>query len=150
MYIKQFDAWNQVKQKIDDGPDEINIREGEIRWIVSGVNVGGEMDGKGIFFTRPGLIVHVLGRYLALVIPMSTQVKTLPGYVPFLWQGRMVALCLNQMRVISLKRILSRQGRISESRLAAVKVEIANFFSATRIREYFEKSKSALIRTLFE
>lgn len=128
MYIKQFDAWHPVKKRLEDESRKVYIRPGEIRWISFGVNLGSEIDGKGPSFTRPGLIVHVFGSFLALVIPLSTKMKDLPGYLVFDWQGQSTALCLHQIRVISQKRIFGRKGRVSESRLQAIKGNVKAFF----------------------
>jgi tetrahydromethanopterin S-methyltransferase subunit G len=44
MYFKDFDKWNLVKKRINEEERKVNIRQGEIRWIAFGVNVG---SGKG-------------------------------------------------------------------------------------------------------
>ena len=75
MYFKDFDKWNEVKKRVHHEERKVNIRSGEIRWVSFGVNVGSEIDGKGISFTRPALILHVIGSHLALIAPMSTKVK---------------------------------------------------------------------------
>jgi hypothetical protein len=75
LYIKDFDKWNEVKKSINKEDQKIYIRAGEIRWIVFGVNVGSEIDGKGDSFCRPALIVNVSGSATALVIPMSSKIK---------------------------------------------------------------------------
>lgn len=129
MYFKDFDKWNKVKKKVDTEEFEVNIRSGEIRWVSFGVNVGSEIDGKGESFTRPALVLHVIGSHLALVIPMSTKVKNVAGYFPFEWKGSTTALCIHQMRIVSQKRILSRKGRISDARIDAIKKEVSKFFS---------------------
>lgn len=129
MYIKDFDKWNEVKKQTDTNSTKVYIRSGEIRWISFGVNIGSEMDGKGNSFTRPGLVLHVIGSHLALVAPLSTKIKDTVGYFPFEWKGITTALCLHQVRVISQKRILSRKGRISEERLKFVKAEVVKFYS---------------------
>jgi hypothetical protein len=59
---------------------------------------------------------------------MSTNAKPLTGYCPFEFNGKTVSLCINQMRIVSLKRILSRKGNISEERLITIKEEICRFF----------------------
>jgi len=107
MYFKDFENWNLVKKRIEDEERKVNIRAGEIRWVAFGVNIGSEIDGKGVSFTRPALVLHVIGSHLALVIPMSTKVKEIAGYVPFEWKGKITALCIHQMRIISQKRVLS-------------------------------------------
>ncbi len=86
MYFKDFDTWNTLKKKLNDEDRQTNIRAGEVRWISCGVNVGSEIDGKGISFTRPALILHVVGSVLALVVPLSTKVKNIAGYIPFEFQ----------------------------------------------------------------
>lgn len=94
-----------------------------------GVNIGSELDGKGVSFTRPALILHVIGSHLALVIPMSTKVENVAGYIPFEWKGSVTALCVHQIRIVSQKRVLARKGRVSQDRLAAIKKEVSKFFS---------------------
>lgn len=128
-YFKDFDAWNSTKKKLDAEDNAVNIRAGEIRWVSFGVNVGSEIDGKGESFTRPALVIHVIGSHLALIVPMSTKVKNMVGYLPFDWKERTTALCLHQIRVISQKRILARKGKISNERLNRTKKEISQFFS---------------------
>lgn len=128
MYFKDFDTWNIVKKKIHNEEKHTKIRAGEVRWISFGVNVGKEIDGKGASFTRPALIVHVIGPELAFVVPMSTKMKNVPGYFPFEFQGKMNSLCINQARVISQQRVLGREGRISEKRLTEEKAAIKTFF----------------------
>ena len=108
---------------------KVNIRSGEIRWVFFGVNVGSEIDGKGISFTRPALILHVVGSHLALIVPMSTKVKDVAGYMPFTWKNVTTALCLHQIRIVSSKRVLSRKGRISQNKLLVIKKDISKFFS---------------------
>lgn len=128
MYFKDFDQWNLVKKQINQNNTTTHIRAGEIRWTAFGVNIGSEIDGKGDSFTRPVLIIHVIGSHLALVVPMSTKIKSVPGYIPFTWKDSTTSLCLHQIKIISQKRILSRKGRISEIKLKAIKDEIIKFY----------------------
>jgi len=127
MYFKDFDKWNEVKKHTDNNDTKVSIRAGKIRWISFGVNVGSEIDGKGESFTRPGLVLHVIGSHLAFVAPLSTKVKEVAGYLSFDWKGTTTALCIHQIRIVSQKRILSRKGRISEHKLKAIKQEIIKY-----------------------
>ena len=129
MYFKDFDKWNAVKKRIHADERKVSIRAGEVRWVSCGVNVGSEIDGKGESFTRPALIVHVVGSVLALVAPLSTKTKAVAGYVPFEFQGKQISICAHKIRVISQRRILSRKGKISDKRLAKVTKEIKKFFA---------------------
>lgn len=129
MYFKDFDNWNSVKKRLQSEERQVNIRKGEIRWVSFGVNVGSEIDGKGISFTRPALIMHVIGSKLALILPITTKVKDIPGYLRFEWKDKVNALCVHQMRVVSQKRILDRIGKISSNKLAKCKDDISHFYS---------------------
>ena len=129
MYIKDFDSWNEIQKHLNSNDMNVNIRAGEIRWVAFGVNIGSEIDGKGKSFTRPALIIHVVGSNLALVVPLSTKVKDMVGYLPMEFQGKFVSLCIHQSKTISQKRILSRKGRISEKKLAEIKEHLKKFFA---------------------
>ena len=129
MYIKEFDAWNTVKKRVDEEKRQVYIRAGEVRWVSIGVNVGSEIDGKGVSFTRPALVLHVMGSHLALVVPLSTKVKVRAGYVPFEWKGEQTSLCIHQLKIVSQKRIFARLGKISKKRLSDTKTEVTTFFN---------------------
>ncbi len=129
MYIKDFDSWNEMQKHLNSNDMNVNIRAGEVRWVAFGVNIGSEIDGKGKSFTRPALIIHVIGSNLALVVPLSTKVKEMVGYIPFEFQGKIVSLCVHQSKTISQKRILSRKGRISEKKLGEIKEQLKKFFA---------------------
>ena len=131
MYIKEFDNWNEIKKEVHTFDLGVRIRAGEVRWTSIGVNVGSEIDGKGASFTRPVLVLHVIGKTLALVIPLSTKLKDIAGYTPFEFKGRTTSLCIHQARTISQRRILTRIGRISDDRLAEIKSEFKHFFDLT-------------------
>ena len=118
-----------MQKHLNSDDKHVNIRSGEIRWVAFGVNIGSEIDGKGKSFTRPALIIHVIGSNLALVVPLSTKVKEVAGYLPFEFQGRTVSLCVHQSKTISQKRILSRKGRISEKKLGEIKEQVKKFFA---------------------
>ena len=129
MYLKDFDKWNEVKKMVHNEERKVHIRAGEIRWVSFGINVGSEIDGKGQSFTRPALILHVIGSHLALILPLSTKVKDVAGYIPFVWKNATTALCVHQIRAVSTKRVLSRKGRVSQNKLKAIKKEVSKFFS---------------------
>lgn len=127
MYIKQFDEWNKIKKCIEEERRSIALRKGEVRWCSLGVNIGMEIDGKGAGFTRPVLILRVIGVHLALVAPLSTKIKNIPGYLAFDFQERKVSVCANHIRIISQKRIFERQGRISDAKFLKLREQIFDF-----------------------
>ncbi len=103
--------------------------QARFRWCAIGVNVGSEIDGKGTSFTRPVLVLHVIGAKLALVVPMTTKVKKVAGYLPFTFQDKEYALCVHQIKIISSKRLLKRKGKITSNRLRSIKQEVQRFYS---------------------
>lgn len=129
MYKKEFDLWNDIKKNLEKAVSSTYIRAGEIRWASIGVNVGSEMDGKGKSFTRPVLVLHVIGKHLALVLPVSTKIKDSVGYLKINFKGKEQSICLHQMKIVSQKRIFERQGKISEEKLKEIKEKIKVFYS---------------------
>jgi hypothetical protein len=51
MYVKDYDNWMKVKTRIEAEKREVHIRAGEIRWVAFGVDIGSEIDGKGVSFS---------------------------------------------------------------------------------------------------
>lgn len=130
MYYKNFDNWNTVKQGLHyEEKTKSSVRAGEIRWTSFGVNIGSEIDGKGGSFTRPVLIIHTIGNHLALVVPMSTKMKHVAGYLPFFFRKKIVSLCIHQMRIVSQRRIFSRLLKVPVSQLKLIKTAISAFYS---------------------
>jgi mRNA interferase MazF len=127
-YMKDYPGWMGVKRNLDEQEMTQFVRPGEIRWASLGINVGSEIDGKGASFTRPVLIVSVVGKHLALILPITSKIKDLPGYVSFEYADNHDALCIHQIRVISQKRIFNRISKISETRLEIYKEKIKSFF----------------------
>ena len=130
MYIKYFDAWFKIKKDINKSEEDISINAGDVRWASLGVNIGSEIDGKGKSFTRPVIILKVIGNNLALILPMSTKLKgDVPGYLKILLKEKEVSVCLSQIRVISQKRIFLRIAKISENKFKNIKKEVNNFYN---------------------
>jgi mRNA interferase MazF len=132
MHKKDFDSWNKTKKDVNENEDKPFIRKREIRWAVLGVNVGSEIDGKDRSFTRPVLIIDIIGKTTALIVPITSVHKDIPGRYRFEWKGNDNSLCVNQLRVISTKRILDRKGKVSEKKLQDAKEKIKKFYRLDR------------------
>lgn len=129
MYIKEFDKWNKQKQKIENEIRQINIRAGEIRWYSCGVNIGSEIDGKGESFTRPCIVLHVVGRMSALVVPLSSKKKDWAGRKSIYISEEEHFLCIDQIKIVSQKRILGRVKKIPGETLLKIKSFVKDFYS---------------------
>ncbi len=129
MYHKNYLKWNKIKQQLDVSPNNIYIRAGEIRWVAIGVNVGSEIDGKGASFTRPCLILHVIGGALALVVPFTSQKKANKQfYLQIKLSHFNSYLCLSQIRVVSQKRVFQRIAKIPANQFQALKTSVFAFY----------------------
>jgi len=128
MYVKDFDQWNIVKKRIQIERRKVYFRSGEVRWCAVGVNLGSEIDGKGESFTRPVLVLHVIGANLVLIVPLTTKNKHYPGYFPFEFQGRQHSLCIHQIKIVSSKRLLKRKGKVTKNRLRDVRTMVNSFY----------------------
>jgi mRNA interferase MazF len=130
MHNKDYRKWSEVKANLNVSSDNIYIRAGEIRWVAIGVNVGSEIDGKGVSFTRPCLILHVIGGSLALVIPFTSKNKANKQfYKNILLQHFNSNLCLSQIRVVSQKRIFKRLKKVPAREFIDIKREVFEFYS---------------------
>ena len=128
-YVKDFDKWNEVKKKIDGENHSSVFRVGEIRWVILGVNVGSEIDGKGESFNRPCVIVDSFSDKLVLVFPMSTKLKNTAVYIDItLENGKKVSVCIHQAKTISPKRVLKRITTISTSKVQDLKNAYKEFY----------------------
>jgi mRNA interferase MazF len=135
MYFKDFLNWVKVKIRINNEENRVGdnksevIRKGEVRWTTLGVNIGREMDGKGDNFARPALVLHTIGDSLALIAPITSKKKKIPGYIDFNWLDKSDCICINQIRIISTKRLLKRIVKVSDKKLKAVKDFVREFYA---------------------
>jgi mRNA interferase MazF len=74
IFIKRFLQWIGIKQKLDANdfhPPLVN--EGDLWWCSIGENVGVEVSGKGVNFTRPVIVLRKFGRLAFFGIPTTTN-----------------------------------------------------------------------------
>lgn len=100
-----FDNWNILKQQTDCF-DSKNFKKGEVYWCRLGVNIGIEMDGKGVEYLRPVIILKTFSRECLLVAPITTKNREGSWYykIKILDEDRVVVL--NQIRTIDSKRLV--------------------------------------------
>jgi riboflavin synthase len=118
-----FERWNRVKQQIHNSKKAPFFREGEIRWVVWGQNIGSEIFGKGEFFRRPVLIVKRVFGASAIVIPLSSGVAK-KGQHFFVFEdvkGNARTALLAQIRYIDGCRICEKESAIPPSVLDDIK-----------------------------
>lgn len=128
MYFKDFDNWIIEKKNINNFDIKYHFNPGEIRWVSIGVNIGSEIDGKGKQSNRPVLIINNAGNDLVLIAPLSTKIKEGKSYFILNVGTEKYSVCINQVRVISKKRIYSRIAKIPKNKLLEIFDKIVEYF----------------------
>lgn len=126
--MKKFDEWNKVKKITDNQDKKVILKEGEIRWVKIGLNIGTESLGKGKLFSRPVLIVKKISSDSFWGIPVTTKKKEGTRYLYLKKIDR--TLILNQMRVFDRKRLEDRLFIISVKDLNKIKEEICKLLKS--------------------
>ena len=126
----EFDMWNGHKKRIHCTGKYIHFREGDIRWVYFGKNVGTEIMGKGEEFFRPVLVVKKVYRYSAIVVPLSSHKNTGNYYFSFT-STIGVEQCANlaQVKYIDGKRFLKKTGMISQIDFVQLKNRFCKLFA---------------------
>jgi mRNA interferase MazF len=105
----EFDIWNSHKKRVHSKGKRIYFCEGDIRWVYLGKNVGTEIIGKGAVFFRPVLILKKVFGHSAIVLPLSTQIKTGSYYYECISQKGIIHYAnLAQVKYLDGKRIRSK------------------------------------------
>ena len=112
---KDFDKWNEKKKETEKTTDPVLFYEREVWWCIVGTNVGVEIDGKHELFLRPVVIVRKFNKFMALVIPTTTQDKNNKYYLIVSGEdGKIYNTCLSQIKTVSSKRLYRKIGTIKE------------------------------------
>lgn len=123
MYVKRFIEWIRLKKKLHVNSFYIpHVCENQIWWASIGENIGYEINGKSMLFTRPVIIFKKLTRGFYFVIPTSTQDKNGSWYVGFKHKGRFMVACLHQARTIDYRRLSTLIGEIDSSDAERIKL----------------------------
>lgn len=124
-----FDLWNNHKKRIHTTGKCIHFREGDIRWVYFGKNVGSEIAGKGEKFFRPVLIIKKVYGHSAIVVPLSSH-KTAGNYYFSFTSSNNIDQCANlaQVKYLDGKRLFRKIGSISQIDFTALKKKLCRLF----------------------
>jgi len=112
---KDFDKWNDKKKETQKIDNTVLFYEREVWWCIVGTNVGVEIDGKHELFLRPVVIARKFNKFMALVVPTTTQDKDNKYYLKVSGEdGKTYNACLSQIKTISSKRLYRKIGTIKE------------------------------------
>lgn len=126
---KLFDEWNQVKQRVNAKIHQPPfVSEGDIWWLNIGKNIGSEINGKSLQFSRPAVILKKLSHGFYLVAPTTTKVKSGSWYVSIHHKGIDMFICLHQIRTIDFRRLFSKLGTLEENEKQSVRFGFAKLY----------------------
>lgn len=123
---KDFNKWNELKQKIDQNQRQLIFKERDVWWCSVGINVGHEENGKNEFFTRPVLVVRKFNRQLFLGIPLTTKLKDNKFYHKINFKDKEQCAMLSQIKVFESKRMRKRMGELPGNELNLIKKAISD------------------------
>ena len=119
--MKDFENWNAIKIKTDNRISRIKVHEGEVYWCRFGINIGGEIIGKGKYFLRPVLVLKKYTGNVFLGVPLTSQSKKGDWYFSIEIKGSQTTFVLNQARPLDKKRLQEKMFQISEDKLKKIK-----------------------------
>lgn len=102
-YEKDFKGWAKVAEEVEGREREEIYKSGVVYWANLGVGVGSNEDGKGERFTRPVLLLAMVSKARALIVPITSQVKEGVNYREILVAGKVEYLLFDQVRTIDTK-----------------------------------------------
>lgn len=121
-YFKNFDDWNKLKKGIDKTIKTPFFNEREIWWCSLGVNIDIEMDGKNSLYSRPVLILKKINHKSIWIIPLTSTRKE--GLYLYPLKNIDSSVSISQLKNISSKRLLRKEGRISIKEYAHIIIRI--------------------------
>ncbi len=74
--MHDFNTWNKKKIEINGNTTFNHPKEREIWWCSIGMNIGSEVYGKGLFYSRPVLVINAEGSETFIGIPLTSKLKT--------------------------------------------------------------------------
>ncbi len=129
-YVKILQEWCRLKIALWKKDSKVIFKQGEIWWCSLGMNLGEEIFGKGIKFTRPVLIFRKFTSHSFLGLPLTKQEKQGTWYVEITMHSTKNWVMLNQARVLDSKRLVDRVGTLDDADLKKVKENFLKFYSS--------------------
>jgi mRNA interferase MazF len=120
--MKDFDAWNKEKKRIQNTEANKMYHEREIWWLSLGLNVGFEQDGTSTEYHRPALILKGFSKSVCLIVPLTTSQKKNPYHVDLgLVDGRQSYAIISQIRLVDTRRFVNKVGMLDKCMFDNVK-----------------------------
>ena len=122
---KNFDDWNSLKQNLDKRQNNIpTFKHREVWWCHLGLNIGNEENGKGIFYSRPVLILRKFNNHIFFGIPLTTQIKDKHYYHKITLKNQEQCVMLSQLRLLESKRLTTKLGKLTQNQFDSVRIAL--------------------------
>lgn len=134
--MKKFDEWNEVKKVTSLNKRKLGIKPREIFWVKIGHNIGSEEYGKDRDFVRPVIIIKRLTSDLFIGIPLTSRLKNNDYFHQFTYHNKTHGVVENsamilQFRTYSIKRVLSKIGKIDVENFEQIVEKSRRLFNPT-------------------
>ncbi|MEI6728464.1 MAG: type II toxin-antitoxin system PemK/MazF family toxin [bacterium] len=126
-FVKNFADWFELKPKIDQKLLSIQFSQRDVWMVHLGTNIGFEIDGKNQEKLRPCIVYKKLSHQTALIIPLTSTLKNTNWYSKSFIKKQKGSYCLNQIRMIDVKRLKYRIERVTEQDFAKLAEDFMNF-----------------------
>jgi len=127
-FLALLDWWKVNVLLKDKQPNHL-FKEGDIWWCSIGMNVGGEIFGKGKYFARPVIIFKKFSANSFLGIPLTTQQKTGAWYIPFVYVNKNQYAILSQIRTLDSRRLRDKIGSLPEENFEEIRKSFAKIYT---------------------
>lgn len=127
--MKRLNEWFAIKSEINTKaavPAWVSV--GQVWWATLDENVGFEINGKKPNYTRPVVVLSVTGRFLMLVVPLTSKEHIGSWFVPVQLKKHRSFACLHQIRVIDRRRLESRMGTLHPNELMRIKAAFCKHY----------------------
>lgn len=130
-YVLDFKNWFKLKILLWKKENKkLVFKQGEIWWCSVGMNLGEEIFGKGIKFTRPVLVYKKFTSNSFMGIPLTSKEKQGSWYARIDLRGKTSWVILNQARIFDKKRLTNRLGALDDKDMDRVKKSFLKLFSS--------------------
>lgn len=128
--IQSFHKWSVLKINIHCTLTTSRyFKSRDIWWASLGVNIGSEEDGKNNNFERPVLVLKKFNEHLALIAPLSSKLKENNQYYhKILIISYNNSVMISQIRIMSVKRLIRKMGRLDPVQFKEVIEKLMNFW----------------------
>ena len=119
--MKNYTIWHNKKQELDGRMIVPNFSERDIWWCSLGLNIGYEEDGKNENFERPVCVLKKFNKDIFIGLPLTSTRKDNKYYYPYVLHNTPGTIILSQARLMSVKRLQRRLGRIGKGKFSDLK-----------------------------